>query len=159
MVVVAVVALAAADEVVAVVVAEGVEADNSAFVQLLKSRRPYESECPNKNNTVLYRIIDPSETIHWVKDSHFYLFNNEGVQIAVAGIAEAISETQWRLEIEKNCNFENDRTVNFQNDFITLLEKELHLSAQLSPHAVLLDDNHDDYRHIVINDNQKIKLT
>src|ERR1043166_10173234 len=38
--------------------------NKDAFVQLLRSRRPFESEFPNKNNTVLYRITRPCGNIH-----------------------------------------------------------------------------------------------
>ena len=50
-----------------------------------------------KNNSVLYRIRDVDEKLVWIKDSHFYLTNRENQLVAVAGIAQAISEISGSL--------------------------------------------------------------
>jgi DNA-binding CsgD family transcriptional regulator len=134
--------------------------NSEQFVQLLKSRRPDEEEKPNQNNTVLYRIYTPeSDRISWIKDSHFYLYNELNEVVAVAGIAEAISQTQWQVELAQCCNLESKENEQFRHQFIETLEKELQLIAAPTAHAVLLDKDYPDYQHIITKDGKQIQLS
>jgi DNA-binding CsgD family transcriptional regulator len=133
--------------------------EKHTFTKLLKSRKPLNADEGNYNNTVLYRIIEPNGDIRWIKDSQFFLFDQQQCQVGVAGIAEAISETQWRLEMEKNCSFIADKSYAFENHFITILESEFKLTARSAPHAILLDKEFKQYSHIITHDNERVSLS
>lgn len=129
--------------------------DNSKeFVELLVHRQPQQDE---KNNTVLYRIHDPEGNMVWIKDDHFYLFNEDNEQVAVAGIAHAISQTQWLLEA-KNCDFEST-TPAFEKDLLSILTKECRLTVRKSAHAILAEENDPNLRYILTQSGKKILIS
>ena len=128
------------------------------FVQLLKSRHPDQTPEPNRLNTVLYRIVAHQETI-WIKDSTFYLFNELNEQVAVVGVAEAISQTQWMLERDRCCSMASQASDYFRDQMIGILEKELKLTATPSSHAVLLNKGEQQYHHIVMEGGERVRLT
>ena len=133
---------------------------SNQFVQLLKSRRPGEKNKLNPNNTVLYRIHNPcKDQIVWIKDTHFYLFNELDEQVAVAGIAESIPATRWEFEMEKCCSLETDADNFFKKKFIDGLMKELKLTTCSTTHAVLLDNNNSKYRHVIVKSGERVRLT
>jgi DNA-binding CsgD family transcriptional regulator len=133
--------------------------EKHTFAHLIKSRKPTADVEQHHNNTVLYRIFEPNGNIRWIKDSHFYLFDNHQHQVGIAGIAEAISETQWLLEMEKNCNFFQDKSFKFEDQFINILENEFNLTARSTPHAILLDSEFKQYCHIITHDNERVPLS
>ena len=130
--------------------------DNSReFVELLVHRQPKHEE---KNNTVLYRIHDADGNMVWIKDNHFYLFNEDSEQVAVAGIAQAISQTQWVLEAQK-CDFESNNPV-FEKDLLAILTQECRLTVRKAPHAILTEkDDDSNFRYIITQSGKKILIS
>src|SRR3990167_7124538 len=131
------------------------------FITFLKNRKPNQNqEETKKNNIILYRIhLVRDQGMAWIKDSTFYLYNDLNEQVAVAGIAEAISQAQWELELARCYSLESDQTETMKDRFFKTLEQELKLTVRTSSHMVLLDEKHPRYRHIVTQDGIRIKLS
>ncbi len=127
------------------------------FVDLLKARVTTE-ESSHKNNTVLYRIRDVNDQLVWIKDSHFFLLDTNKQLVAVAGIAQAISEIQWRIEL-KRCRDPALSQVHYEEDLLHILKKELNLSACHTDHAILLNHDKDAIRYVMTKSGSRVLLS
>lgn len=127
------------------------------FVDLLKARVKSEDNNP-KNNTVLYRIRNANDRLVWIKDSHFFLLNKNNQLVAVAGIAQAISETQWCIELKHCCNPALSQ-VHYEEDLLRILKTELNLSTSQADHAVLLNHDKDALPYITTKSGSRILLS
>ena len=127
------------------------------FVYLLKSRVVIE-ENHKKNNSVLYRIRDADGQLVWIKDSHFYLINRENQLEAVAGIAQAISETQWKLELKRCCDPALSQ-VHYEEDLLYVLKKELQLKTCHTDHALLLSNDKNEIPYVMTRSGAKVLLS
>lgn len=77
------------------------------------------------DNTVFYCIHTPSGAIKWIKDICFYLYSNSEFPLLILGIAEELSESQWRMELTHYTKIldkpkDNSPVIDFQ----AILEQE-----------------------------------
>ncbi len=129
----------------------------SEFVYLLKSRINTEEKVKN-NNTVLYRIKNGNDQSVWVKDDHFRLFDANKRLVAVAGIAQAISEIQWMVELKRCCEPVSGQ-IHYEESLLNILKKEFNLDACCSDHAVLLNNDINSPRYVVTHSGARVLLS
>lgn len=124
------------------------------FVQFLKSRWP-DTNASEEKNIVLYRVTDSAGNICWIKDTHFYLFDETNQQVAVAGIAQAVSAEHWLHELKK-CNRLQSPQEPHQQDLFNLIKKEFQLTARSNAHAILLGKGDEYERYFILRSGKKI---
>lgn len=100
-------------------------------------REQYANNENPSNNAVFYRICNANNKRHWIKDHGFYLYDEGGVCIAVAGFGEVISENEWLAEVaqqQQKTNFPAD--LSKKRDFLDIIKTELQVSS-FSPNSLL----------------------
>jgi DNA-binding CsgD family transcriptional regulator len=97
------------------------------IIQQLKARPVYGS---NEDKTAYYIVQQPHGDQVWVRDTCFHLLDQQGKQIAVAGIGEAISQNQWEDEIRKCRQDEQSNKKINRNSFEDIVNRELKLTSR-----------------------------
>lgn len=104
--------------------------NKSEIIKELTTRTP---KTPQHKNTVYFQIHDTKNTVHWIKDTCFYLFDQVGQQVAVAGVAEEMLQGKWEQEfavhnktiMEFDKKSEKDNLLNIINKEFKLFDENL----------------------------------
>ncbi len=128
--------------------------DSNEFVQSLTRNRAVTEDNLCKK-IAFYKVFRPDGEIVCIKDIYYNLFNDVGDHIAIAGVAEAISQIQWRLEVKSGVDFNIKSQV--ENDLLTILEENCRLISRKPACSILKDSDNENF--ITIKNGKKISLT